>query len=302
MKAIVAGASGFVGRNVVGELIEQGHEVVALSRNCAEIPTEWKRSVTMLPVNLDDLDQLLAYPEVWGADVWYHFGWEATSGDGRGDYELQLKNVSRTCSAIRLAEQLGCQRFIHAGSIMEYEAMMYLTTEQCKPGKGYIYSTAKLCADFMAKTLSASIGMKYVNVIISNVFGPGERSARFLYTTLRKMLKDEPIALTEGRQMYDFIYISDAANKFVFLGENGEKNENYYLGNPTQKPLREYILEMAEVCGSKSQLMFGVVPFSGPYLDYDALDPGKMERMGIANQETFTTGITKTIEWMRNEK
>ena len=47
--------------------------------------------------------------------------------------------------------------------------------------------------------------------MISNIYGPGELSPRLVNTSIRKMLKGEHCAFSAGEQIYDFIYITDAA-------------------------------------------------------------------------------------------
>lgn len=302
MKAIVTGATGFVGSHLVEKLVENGYEVLAIVRDMNKVPQRWGNKIRTLRLNLDDCNSVGFLDSDCSDSTWFHLGWEATSGIGRSDVEIQLRNVMRTCMAVKAAEKQGCKRFIYAGSIMEYEAMDYLLSSQNNPGMGYIYSTAKLCADFMAKTISANSEIEYTTAVISNIYGPGENTVRFLNSTLKKMINNIPIALTSGEQLYDFIYISDAVKKLVFLGENARAGDRYYLGNPCPKPLKEYVLEMYRISESSSALEFGKIPYDGPFLDYSKMETDKMEKMGCFNNVPFDEGIQRTIEWMRNRK
>ncbi len=299
MRTIVTGASGFVGRNLTKGLLEAGHEVTAIVRNPDRVPDCWNGRAEVVALKLENIRNLgsILHP---GFDTWYHFGWSSTSGPGRGDVKLQLKNVDWACESTETAAELGCRRFVNAGSIMEFEAEYFLRQNRGVPTTGYIYSTAKLCADMMLRTVCASRKIEYIHAVISNIYGVGEESPRFLNTMLRKLLHNEHVACTEGKQLYDFIYVSDAVQKLIFLGENGIPSEDYYIGNPEPKPLKEFILSMYRLSESKSVLGFGEVPFNGPFLDYRQFDPGKLERMGCKNQFSFEAGVIQTMEWMRN--
>ena len=299
MEAIVTGAGGFVGRKLVDGLIGSGHEVIAVVRDLRLVPHYLGKQATVLRVDYDSISDIASKNEVYGSDVWYHLGWAATSGEGRADVELQLKNVSRACTCVEIADNIGCKKFVNAGSIMEYEAVKMLMENSSVPGAGYIYSTAKLCADLMMKTICAGRRIEYLTAIISNIYGVGESSPRFFNSALKKMMMNEHVSCTSGEQLYDFIYIEEAVQKLIFIAEKGQDNGRYYIGNPKQEQLKTFILEMHRISKSRSELGFGEVPFNGPVLDYAELDPGKLERMGCYNRYSFEEGVSKTLRWMK---
>ena len=303
LKAVVTGATGFVGKWLVNELLRQGDDVTVIVREEKRISEEWKEKVHIVISSLEQLSELdinSFYLEK--IDVFFHLAWAGTSGMERADIALQLKNVQAAYDAVKLAAKLQCKRFVNAGSIMEYEAIQYIAKDGSLPGMGYIYSTAKLTADFMAKTAAVQEKMGYNNVIISNIFGAGEYSARFFNTTLRKMLKSERIPLTCGNQLYDFIYVSDAVKAIILVGKKGEKNVSYYIGNETQKPLKQFVIEMKEVLKSDSELVFGEIPFTGAMLSYHEFDVAAVASLGFHPEITFKQGVILTKDWMVNER
>ena len=302
MKVIVTGATGFVGKWLVGKLLEQKDDVAVIVREKGRVPKEWGSDVHVVEASLESLHRLEKNDFSWqNADLFFHFAWTGTSGMERADTDLQLQNVKAACEAVRLASKMNCKRFVNAGSIMEYEAMHGLTADNALPALGCIYSTAKLTADFMAKTIAAAEQIGYINVIISNIYGAGESSPRFLNTTLKKMLRNEDIPLTQGTQMYDFIYVSDAVNAMIMSAKRGDENASYYIGNSIQRPLKEFILEMKEVLNSQSKLLFGEIPMGGAALTYREFDTLKLEKLGFTPQVTFPRGIEMTRDWILEE-
>lgn len=302
MRAIITGATGFVGRNLVKELIANEIEVTVIIRHNREIPCEWKNN-SNIEVIYSDLSELgsLANSQCVKetGDIFYHLGWYGTSGEERTDINGQLQNVRNTCDAVRLAVHLGCTTFVNAGSIMEYEIIKLMTSGNYVPNMSTIYSTAKLSADYMGRAFSNSLGIKYINVIISNIYGVGEKSARFLNTTIRKMLENEIIPLTHGNQLYDFIYITDAVRMMRIVGMKGNNNESYYIGNSRQEPLKNYLVRMKDVLESKAELVFGAVPLDIPTITYKEFDTCKMENeFGVKAEIDFETGILKVKNWL----
>ncbi len=299
MKIVVTGATGFVGKWLVAELLKQGDEVTVVVRDEKRIPNGWRDSVYVVEAEAQTLFRLEKKDFPWDhADIFFHLAWAGTAGMERADTILQLQNVHTTCDAVRLSKRLGCGRFVNAGSIMEYEAIQYIAIDGSIPDMRNIYSTAKVAADFMAKTVAVKEEVFYINVIISNIYGVGEKSPRFLNTTLRKMLRNEKIELTHGRQYYDFIYVTDAVKQIVLAGKQGKVNSVYYIGNAQQRPLKEFVVEMKQVLHSDSELMFGKIPFSGAMLTYKEFDTSKLEKMGFAPEVPFAEGVKLTGEWM----
>lgn len=299
MRAVVTGATGFLGRQLVEELIAQKNEVTILVRDINKVPEKWASSVHVIEISLEELAKTdISIFHNSTADLFFHMAWSGTSGNSRADISLQLDNVKYTCDAVKLAKKLNCSKFINAGSIMEYEVMQFIPKDDSKPGLGNIYSIAKLTADCMAKTLAMREEISYINVIISNIYGVGEKTPRFLNSTLRKMLKSERIPLTQGTQLYDFIYITDAAKAIVLAAQKGKTNHSYYIGNEFQQPLKDFVIKMKFVLNSKSELIFGEVPLQGAMLTYKEFDTKALSSLGFKPEISFDKGIQLTRDWI----
>ena len=306
MRAVVTGATGFLGKWLVEELISQGNEVVAFVRDMSKIPFKWKESssIKCVKFSLHDMESMqLEGACLEQADIFFHLAWAGTSGMDRADVKLQLANVQASCNAVSLAKKMGCKRFIHAGSIMEYETVKSFSADGFAPGMGNIYSIAKTTSDYMARTLAVKEGLEYINVIISNVYGVAECSARFINVTLKKMLQGERIPLTEGIQKYDFIYVTDAVKVVLLVAEKGNSLENYYIGNSKQECLKDFVVSMHKVVESSSKLAFGEVKMGTIMLTYDEFDTYKLEReLGFKPEVSFEEGIKLLSEWLKAEE
>jgi len=304
-KAIVTGATGFLGAWLVRDLAERGTEVIAVAR-CEKSDTaalERYKGVKIVFCPLEEMESLPDLVEDRDIDVFYHLAWAGTSGAGRGNVRLQLGNVQAACDAVKAAAEMGCSKFVNAGSIMEYETMQYIPMDGSTPGLGSIYGAAKQAADFMAKTLAVSLSVPYVNAIISNIYGLGEKSERFINMTLKKFLDNEKVSFTQGQQLYDFIYISDAAKAFYLIGEKGKSCSSYYVGNLEPHPLKEFIIKMRDAVDNKIELNFGEIPLKGALLKYNEFDMSKLSReLGFIPEVSFEKGIEKTVEWIQGRR
>lgn len=299
MKALVTGGTGFVGTHLVSHLADLGYDVTVLVRDRQKIPTAWKEK-SNISILLFDIESFLKKESVEESyDIIYHFAWMGTSGVLRADESVQLENIRCTCEMVRYAGRHKVKRFVFAGSIMEYEAQKFVGGDRKYPAASNMYSIAKLTADYMAKTLCNALGIEYINVLISNIYGPGEKSDRFLNTMLKKMYNGEICELSEGLQLYDFIYIDDAVRAIELSGSKGTSGGEYYIGNPKQYSLKSFVLKMNNIVNKGTELKFGAIKSSGAFLDYSEFNTFKLEEeLGFKAKVPFSDGVKNTYEWI----
>lgn len=233
--------------------------------------------------------------------MFYHFAWAGSAGPERADTALQLNNVQWTVDALRAAKELGCRRFVCAGSIVEHETMAAAYTQGNRPGMGYIYGSGKLAAHTMCMSVAANIGIELVWPEITNAYGIGERSPRLVNTTIQKCIRGEAPQFTAGTQNYDFVYIDDVARAFRLIGENGKPFHEYLIGSSSARPLREFLEEMQKAIAPELDFQFGDIPFTGVDLPLSAFDCAETERdTGFRAQVGFADGCKRTMLWWKN--
>lgn len=299
---IVTGASGFIGTTLVNELLRREYKIVAIDRRFTDDFLN-NPNITCIDATDKRVFDLKKEIPVEKYDCFFHLAWAATSGPGRADYIVQLDNVKMACDYVKLCSEIGCKRVVYASSINEMETYEYLQSDDIEPAGGYIYGTGKLAAHLMGETVAKLNGVEFIPVIITNIYGVGERSARMIYTSLVKLINGERASFTAGYQTYDFIYITDAINSIVEVAEKGKAYNRYYIGSGEPKPLREYLLEMRDIVAPGAKLGLGDFEFKGIDISYDQFKLKKVEEdTGYKNQVPFAQGIKMTADWIRNNK
>lgn len=298
---IVTGANGFIGKTLVNALLEKGYRVVALDIRFDDVLAQDER-VTCVNVLNKAVSQLASEIPANEYMCFFHLAWAGTSGPARADYEVQLNNVKLACDYIKLCSEIGCKRVVYASSINEMETYEYLQSDDIEPSGGYIYGTGKLAAHLMGETVAKMNGIEFIPVIITNIYGVGEKSARMIYTSINKLVHKEHCSFTAGYQTYDFIYITDAINSIIAVAEKGKAFNRYYIGSGEPKPLREFLLEMRDIVDPEAEIGLGDIPFKGVDISYDQFDLKKVERdTGYQNAIPFAEGIRMTAEYIRGE-
>lgn len=298
---IVTGANGFIGKTLVNALLEKGYHVVALDIRFDDVLANDER-VTCVNVMNKEVAALAGEIPQQDYMCFFHLAWAGTSGPARADYEVQLNNVKLACDYIKLCSEIGCKRVVYASSINEMETYEYLQSDDIEPTGGYIYGTGKLAAHLMGETVAKLNGIEFIPVIITNIYGVGEKSARMIYTSINKLVHKEHCSFTSGYQTYDFIYITDAINSIIAVAEKGKAFNRYYIGSGEPKPLREFLLEMRDIVDPEAEIGLGDIPFKGVDISYDQFDLKKVERdTGYKNEVPFAEGIRMTADYIRGE-
>lgn len=300
MKAIVTGANGFVGSNVVKKLLRENIEVLAISRSFEKSRLEENSKLTKLEMDIKDISKLGEIINQGDYELFYHFAWNGSAGPKRCDEMIQTENALQTVECLKMASKLGCNKFIVAGSIMEYEVNEVMYGQNTKPSLAYIYGVGKVLAHELCKPIANSLGIDLIWGYITNAYGVGENSPRFINTTLRKIINHEKLEFTSGTQNYDFIYIDDVANAFYLLGVYGKSNKGYMIGSGNAKPLKEFIIEMCNEHARDNKPLFGNVPFTGVNISLDVYSTIDIEQdCGFKPMISFKEGTKRTLEYLK---
>ena len=298
---IITGADGFVGSYTVKKFLQEGCSVLALDMGESPKRLENVSQLRYLQCDISDTDRMISLIPQGEYDTFLHFAWAGSAGEARVDYNLQMQNALNTVECMKTAKKLGCKRFVCAGSIMEYEVEAAIHAQGSRPGMGYIYGMGKHIAHCMCKSVAVEIGIELVWPMITNAYGVGELSPRFVNTTLRKIIYGEPLQFTAATQNYDFVYVTDVANAFYLIAKNGKPFYEYMIGSSTARPLKEFILEMQQELAPEMVPLFGDVPFTGTNMPLETFDTSVTEAdTGFKAEVSFAEGTRMTMEWLKN--
>lgn len=300
-RVMLTGPTGAIGIAFIQYCIEQNTEVYAIcrrnSRRICRIPKH--PLVHPLECNLEELKELDT-TNLPSCQVFYHFGWDATIGEDRDNASLQLKNIEYTLDAVALAERLGCQAFVGAGSQAEYGRFEGSLNADIPVFPENGYGIAKLCAGQLSRLECNKRGIRHIWTRILSVYGPYDSDKTMITTTIEKLLSGEMPALTKGEQKWDYLYSADAARALYLLGEKGRNNKIYCIGSGQAMPLADYIRIMRDAVNPEAELGFGQVPYGEKQVMYLCADITDLkEDTGFKPEVSFEEGVGRTIAWMK---
>lgn len=267
MRAIVTGATGFIGIALCKELLEQSYEVTAVIRPGTKKREKLERSLSAnkftqnhLRILELPLDQLMDLSEKYHieADVFFHLAWNGSSGSDREIFEIQYKNLQYTANAIQAAKACGCTKIIGAGSQAEYGVVRGIAREEkTVPRPFMMYGAAKLAAYHMGKVLAEQIGITFVWPRIYSVYGVGENQGTLVNYVIHTLKKGEVPQLTSCENMWNFMYITDCVRALRLLGEMPKAEGIYHIASDDTRKLKEFVKEIRDIIAPEGQLQFG---------------------------------------------
>ena len=211
-RVLLTGAGGFIGRHVVAPLLEQGFEVHVTTRNPLGAPRVHEHRVDLLEES--SVSQLL--DSVRPSHL-IHLAWYTQPPE----YWQSPLNMKWECLSVHLFEsfvQSGGSRIVGAGTCAEYEWGSAMLNERTTPERPATpYGKAKLSLGRRMAVIAREAGLSFSWARFFFLFGPHERTERFVSSIIDPLLKEQVAFCRNGDLVRDLLYVEDAAEAVVAL-------------------------------------------------------------------------------------
>ena len=295
--AVVTGATGFIGKAFTKHLLTQGYHVVAVVRDKTKLEDIQNDRLTSIEMDFENYDKLST--QIGAADIFYHLAWTGAYGSETANYAIQLKNAFAACEVLEQAVQIGCKKFVLAGTVAELEIRELLDKNVCMPRGTCIYAAAKLNAEVMCKTLATKYGIEFNCGLFANIIGPGDYSHRSTNSILNMFIHNVQPTLVKGDGLNDWLYIADAVRLIEAMGEHGKNMKTYYIGHIELWPLRKIIEKARDIVAPNMELHFGAIP-DAFLTNYDYISTRELyQDTGCRAEYHFEEAIRETASWVK---
>jgi dTDP-glucose 4,6-dehydratase len=307
VRAVVAGAAGFLGSHLCDRLIERGDEVVGIDN----LLTGRLQNVAHLFGNERFTFQhhnVSEYVHVAGpVDAVLHFASPASPADFER-MPIQILKVGSlgTLHLLGLAKDKGARFFQASTSEVYGDPQVHPQTEDywghVNPvGPRGVYDESKRFAEAMTMAYHRFHGVDVRIVRIFNTFGPRMRpdDGRAVSNFLVQALQGKPITVYgDGTQTRSFCYVDDEVRGFLALLDSdyvGPVN----IGNPVEHTVRELAQLAVEVTGSTSEIITEPLPVDDPARRRPDITLAT-KLLGWAPEVDLRTGLERTAAYFRD--
>lgn len=253
-RVLLTGATGFVGRHVLRTLLERGETVRAITRKPLDAAPAAVKQVTV-----DDLfaaSGATLAEACAGTDTIIHCAWYAEPGE----YLHSPRNLACLRGTLAFAEaarQAKVGRFVGIGTCFEYAMSAEPLPVAAPLDPKTPYASAKAAAFIaLAGNLPPSA---FAWCRLFYLFGEGEDERRFVAYVRRQLSRGEPVELTAGTQVRDFLNVAEAARQIVEIALSDFSGPaNICSGRP--QTIRAMAENIADEYGRRDLLRFGARP------------------------------------------
>lgn len=285
---IVTGASGFIGRNFIRHLGKDCRIVACIRDEKAKLLFDAMPHVTTIVCPMDSYAELPKKIAKDSYDTFYHFAWAGARGKQRADYQMQARNAQYTCDAAQASKEIGCKRFITAGTISENVAKDIL--ENHYTGENLIYGLSKMYAHKMLDIVASKNNISYAWAKLSNIYGSDDQTGNLVAYTIKEITEGRVPTYGPCQQPYNFTHIEDVLTALEKLGaaETLTRKE-YFISNGECRKLADYLEEVAEVWGGT--VAIGKRPDDGIRYQEEWFSDTGLEKLGFTPHYSFSNGI-----------
>ena len=334
MKILVTGGAGFIGSAVVRHIIENTRDcVVNVDKLTYAGNLESLESVENNPryvfeqVDICDAKELTRVFEQHQPDAVMHLAAEShvdRSIDGPAAFiETNIVGTYTLLEAARAYwnslndERKAAFRFHHISTDEVYgdlEGTDDLFTETTPYAPSSPYSASKASSDHLVRAWLRTYGLPTIVTNCSNNYGPFHFPEKLIPLMILNALDGKPLPVYgNGQQIRDWLFVEDHARALYKVVTEGEVGETYNIGGHNEKAnidvvrticslLEELVPNKPEGVAKYEDLITYVKDRPGHDVRY-AIDAAKIGReLGWKPQETFESGIRKTVEWYLNNK
>ena len=296
----VTGPTSTIGVALIKQAILQNIKVIAFankdSQNLNRIPQS--SLVKIVPCSLSEMSFFDC--EGLHADIFIHLAWGSTNRSVRNDLNPQVDNIKYSLDSVYLAKRLGCHTYIGAGSQAEYGRSFEILNEKSSTNPETAYGIAKLCSGMMTRLECHKLAIRHIWPRIFSTFGPYTQETTILNYTIRCLLHNERPSLTGCEQLWDFLFVDEAARALLLLAQKGKSGEVYCVGSGHSRIMKDYIEELSDVMGKTCTIGYGDLPYGDNTVMHLAVDISKIRNeIGFEPQISFKDGIIKTIDWAK---
>jgi len=265
MNILVTGGTGFIGENLIRELIKN-HEVFLLVRP----NSDWSNlGVKHIFEFNDNIEQLTDYLIGYNIDGIIHLAsLYLTQHETKDVKDLVLSNIYFGTALLEAAKAAKIKWFINTGTF--WQNFLADSKNYCPVN---LYAATKQAFIDLVKFYAETSNIKFITLKLCDTFGPKDSRPKILNLFKRISESQEILSMSPGDQQLDILYIDDVVSGFICLINNLEEgvllDSEYVLSAKKRFTLKELADVYSRVSGKELNIQWG----GRPYRNREVMQP-----------------------------
>ena len=307
MKILVTGGAGFIGSNIVDELIEKKHKVVIVDNLATGNIRNVNKKAKFYKVSVCDkkkIDEIFKKEKI---DIVIHHAAQLdvrkSVADPCFDADVNIKgalNILEACKNTKVKKII----FASSGGTIYGECGSKAPDEKAFANPLSPYGVAKLSVEHYIKAYSALYGLKYTILRYANVYGPrqdvnGEAGVVAIFIG-RMSQNKEFFIFGDGKQLRDYVYVKDVVSANIKSLTKGN-NEVINIGTNKTTSVTKLAQELSKIIGYAKKPVFK--PKRNGELFKSFLNISKAKKvLGWQPKVDIIKGLKYTVDYFKNIK
>jgi UDP-N-acetylglucosamine/UDP-N-acetylgalactosamine 4-epimerase len=305
MRYLVTGGAGFIGSNIVDELLRRGHGVTVLDDFSSGKEENLAHAAKKIRLIRGDICDLEAAREACdGADYVLHLAARTSVPRSIKDpIETNRVNIDGALNILVAARDAKVRRVVYAASSSAYgetptlPKVETMASEPISP-----YGVTKLVGEMYAQVFGRAYGLENVSIRYFNVFGPRQDpTSQYSGVLSRFMLAiiegSSPVVYGDGEQSRDFTYVDNVVDISLRACEApGASGKVFNGGTGARVSLNEVLTLLGAITGQKIRAKYDP-PRTGDILHSQADINLAAELLGYRPSVNFEDGLRRTWKW-----
>ena len=311
-RVVVTGAGGFIGSHLTERLVELGSDTIALVHYKSEGSSGWldsssvRNHMNVIPIDINDRDSLSDVMN--NVDIVFHLAaLIAIPYSYRSPSSYIQTNVAGTLNVLQAARDAKVGRIVQTSSSEVYGTAINIPIDENHPLQAQSpYAASKIGADKLAESFYRSFGLPIVTIRPFNTYGPRQSARAVIPTIISQALSRSSIHLGNLNPTRDFNFVSDTVDGFLKVG-SVDDIDGKVINIGTGKEIS---------IGGLCEVILGLIGNTDLEIisDSDRIRPDSSEvdrlcadsglarsQLGWEPKIDLEHGISKTIEWIRND-
>jgi len=308
-KALVTGGAGFIGSNIVHQLIDRGVDVVVLDSlylgsesNLEDVRDE----IEFIQGSVTDREKI--EEAVKGCDTVFHQAARSSSPMHKDEpVEGAKVNIEGFINTVEAAKNAGVEKIVYASTSSMYGSVEPPHSESQDVTPTNLYTASKMSRELYAKVYSQSTKIHFTGLRYFSVYGPREKAkgdyANVITQFMWKMMEDKKAVIWgDGTQSRDFTYVKDIARANIKAAEiRDQTNGEYYnIGTGTDTSFNDLMDILNKVLDKNIEPEYIKHPRDNPVMTTKAHLERTKEELGWEPQVELREGLEKTYKFYRN--
>lgn len=310
-KVCVVGSNSFSGANYCKFLLEQGYEVIAMSRSPepvdALLPYKWVGVEKLKQLTFHQLDlnnDLLAIEQLLDKEKPSHiYNFAAQSMVGQSWEFPEHWFMTNAVSTIKfhnvLRQKDYMDRYIHISTPEVYGSCSGFVQEDHVYNPSTPYAVSRAAADMSLKTFFDVHQFPVISTRAANVYGEGQQLYRIIPKTIMCILLGQKLPLHGGgHSERSFIHMDDVSDATLKIAEKGEVGSTYHISTKETVSIRSLVKMICEMMQVEFENVCEVTDDRPGKDAAYLLDASRLRNtLGWQDKVSLTEGLERTIKW-----